>query len=278
MRKVAETTSGQFRKTREVENMKFCRATALLLLFLIITGPPPAAGAGILDTRTSFNIAVPQGWASRKWAAPEVALEARSPEKDGLLLVLILWRPFASKFEAAAAFEEREEFAALSPVQTWTGSVHTASGAEGILRRYRATLGGREADMIGAYFGEHETWYGVLAVWPPEDEALGALLEKSVRNFRPGWARPAVKDPIEGLWRWHNGSLLSFGPGGAVDPSRIVSFWRKDYPWLTHGGQNYFLKVKLPGKAELKVVMSGDGKKMYETDGDKKTQIASRVE
>jgi hypothetical protein len=57
-----------------------------------------------------------------------------------------------------------------------------------------------------------------------------------------------------------------------------VISWRKDYPWLTHGGQTYFLRVKLPGKAELAVVMSGDGKKMFELDGERRTQVASRVE
>ncbi len=259
--------------------MKFGRLFVLFLsFFAIFSAPASAAGAGILDTRTYFNIAIPKGWTARKWPAPEVALVARSPEKDGLLLVLTLGQPFASKFEAAAAFEEREEFVSLAPVQTWTGTVHTVSGAEGIIRRYRADLDGKEADMIGAFFGEHETWYGVLALWPPEDEALGVLLKKSVRNFRPGWARPAVKDPIEGLWRWHNGSLLNFGPKGEVDPPRIVISWRKDAPWLPPIGQAYYLKVNFPARAELEVVLSRDGKKMYETDGEKKTQIASRVE
>lgn len=259
--------------------MRFFRtAAAFMLLLQVLSCRAPAAGAGILHTGTYFNIAVPQGWAARKWPSADVALEARPREKDGLLMVLALGRPFVSKFEAAAAFEEREEFASLSPVQTWTGTVHATSGHEGILRRYDALLNGSEVRMTGAFFGEHDTWYGVMAAWPPGDGAMAALLEQAIKNFRPGFAPPSVKDPIEGLWRWQNGSLLNFGPGGSVTPSRIVISWRKDYPWLTHGGQTYFLRVKLPGKAELAVVMSGDGKKMFELDGERRTQVASRVE
>ena len=256
----------------------FRRAAVFLFLFHVLSGLAPAIAAGILDTRTYFNIKVPEGWTARKWPSSDVALEARSPEKDGLLLVLALGLPFVSKFEAAAAFEEREEFTALSPVQTRTGTVHTVSGWEGILRQYNGLLNGADVRMTGAFFGRHDTWYGVLAAWPPEDEAMGARLEQAIKNFRPGFAPPSEKDPIEGLWRWQNGSLLNFGPGGAITPARIVLGWRKDYPQLPPVGQTYFLNVKLPGKSEIAVVISEDGKKMYELDGNGRTQIAARVE
>lgn len=256
-------------------------ALAVLLLFFMASLPGQAGGnsAWTADSRSNFRILLPRGWAVRRHLSPELALRAGSRDGAAFLEVHILREPFSTEGEAADGFEDREEFLSLSPVEVWRGTILTASGEEGLLRRYRAASEGRPAEASAAWFGRDGTWYAVLAVVSSGGADIHAAdLERSLRSFSSGTAPPAPADPIEGPWRWHNGSIVTFRRDGRVVPSSLVTSWRRLPPPPEGKPGGYTLTLPGPGGGEEEAVLSPDGKKLFRVSGGERRQIAARLE
>lgn len=260
-------------------NMNRLFIAVLLLLLAVLPARSRENPFWAADSGANFRILLPGGWTVRRHLSQGPALRARSRDGTAFLEVHVLREPFSTASEAAAGFEEREAFLSLSPVETWRGTIVSISGEKGHLMRYRAMSDGRHAEASVACFGRGGTWFVVLAVASPETTGIGgADLEGTLRSFTLPTASPAPGDPIEGRWRWHNGSIVTFRRDGRVVPSSLVGSWRRTPPSLQREGVSYLITLPGPAGGEEEAVLSPDGRKLFRVSGGERIQIAARLE